>query len=282
LNRSIAPGVWTRLGVRFVRATLVVDRAYALADRVRSRLVLAVASSRWLDAYSSDVYGQMAASWARQPPSLYLWEDDALSRFFPSPPARLLVGAAGAGREALALASRGYGVVAFEPCERLRERLEHRAEAADSSPRIRVFHASYADLPDLTGPDGARFRLRDVGPFDGAILGWGSFSHIRTDQERLDVLRHVVAVTRGPILVSFNVQHDGPTARQDPGIVHRVKRLVRGSDADRFLMSVGYTHVFTRDELDGLVERAGLTMAHFSTTDAWPHAVLMPRSPNRA
>ena len=46
---------------------------------------------------------------------LYPWETDWFERRLPSPPASILIGAAGGGREAAALRDLGYQVRAFEP-----------------------------------------------------------------------------------------------------------------------------------------------------------------------
>src|SRR5687767_12754763 len=46
---------------------------------------------------------------------LWPFEERALERWFPRPPARVLVPGAGTGREVLALHQRGYQVDAFEP-----------------------------------------------------------------------------------------------------------------------------------------------------------------------
>jgi hypothetical protein len=64
-----------------------------------------------LDAYNALAYGHrrptsQAAKAFRD--ELFPWECAPFDVFFPSPPARVLIGGAGGGREALQLAARGY------------------------------------------------------------------------------------------------------------------------------------------------------------------------------
>ena len=56
-------------------------------------------------------------------------------RYFPPPPAHILVGGAGGGREAFALLERGYRVTAFEPSEALAASM---AAAADGRHLVRL------------------------------------------------------------------------------------------------------------------------------------------------
>ena len=85
---------------------------------MRSELVLAMAGDDVLDRYNDLMYSS-AGDYDPTSPEfldfLFPWEESVVERFFPRPPARVLVGAAGAGREAFALARLGYEVVAFEP-----------------------------------------------------------------------------------------------------------------------------------------------------------------------
>ena len=112
----------TAWAARAVRLTHLVDRAYRRFDRLRSALVVSFASDRFFDEYNSLAY---SATENYQPGSeafrsgLFDWEEDAVRRYFPAPPSRVLVGGAGGGREPFALADKGYVVVAFDPAEPL-------------------------------------------------------------------------------------------------------------------------------------------------------------------
>jgi len=69
--------------------------------------------------------------------TLYAWEEPWFGSRLPPPPAHILVGACGTGREAVALAARGYRVDAVEPAPEFVA--ESRRRLGD---RGRVFRAS--------------------------------------------------------------------------------------------------------------------------------------------
>src|SRR5262245_53039307 len=107
---------------RLVRSTVIVDRCYRLFDRLRSKYVLACAPDSFYDVYNDLTYSDQAIYRADAEvfrASLFEFEERAIARYFPPPPGTVLIGAAGGGREAFALARRGYQVVAFEPAARL-------------------------------------------------------------------------------------------------------------------------------------------------------------------
>lgn len=130
---------------------------------------------------------------------LYGWEERWFERRLPSPPASILVGAAGAGREAAALQSRGYDVHAFEPSRRAFEL----CKAALGETRTR--QASYQDLIEcaLHGKL-TSVELSSDTRFDAVLLGWGSFGHVLQRDERLELLRACDRIAPGgPILLSI-------------------------------------------------------------------------------
>jgi hypothetical protein len=129
---------------------------------------------------------------------LYAWEAQWFERRLPSPPASILVGAAGAGREASALRSFGYRVRAFEPSSsacRLCE-LTLGSELVDQ--------ASYQDfMATVLHAKETRLRLSREAKFDAMLLGWGSFGHVLRRADRLELLRACDQIAPGgPILLS--------------------------------------------------------------------------------
>jgi hypothetical protein len=129
---------------------------------------------------------------------LYPWETQWFDRRLPSPPASILIGAAGAGREAVALQSLGYWLHAFEPSEsafRLcRSRLG--SELVDQ--------ASYQDLiATVLREESTALRLGSSSRFDAVLLGWGSFGHVLRRADRSELLRACDRIApNGPILLS--------------------------------------------------------------------------------
>ena len=130
---------------------------------------------------------------------LYEWEQTWFERRLPPPPASILIGAAGSGREASALRKSGHRVHAFEPSASAFQLCETTlgAELVDQ--------ASYQDLiaTALHG-ESTPLRLTRESRFDAVLLGWGSFGHVLERANRLELLRacdHVVP--HGPILLSI-------------------------------------------------------------------------------
>ena len=117
---------------RLLHATRLVDRSFRKFEAARLELVLALASDRLLSKYNDLTYAHSEAyhpGSSRYRDALHPWEETVVSSHFPAPPSRVLIGAAGGGREAFALARRGYAVVAFEPSP-LADRMR-RARAPD-------------------------------------------------------------------------------------------------------------------------------------------------------
>ncbi len=129
---------------------------------------------------------------------LYPWETRWFERRLPPAPSTILVGAAGSGREALALQRLGYAVHAFEPSQsafdlcRTRLGPEH------------VDRASYQDLVTTILHEGStRLRIGRDTRFDAVLLGWGSFGHVLREGDRFELLRACDHVAPGgPILLS--------------------------------------------------------------------------------
>ena len=184
----------------------------------------------------------------------YAWEDAWFERWIPrilseagelgagasSPNGRrVLVGAAGAGREVIAMRERGYEVIAIEPSARLaalcRDRVrEHEAKSDDAhssdAPGVTVIEARYEEIEMSGGRppagDARAFFVRRaarllrtaraasglrpkaeaasaIGRVDAVILGLGSLSHVLDAQARtrlFEVLSEVCPT--GPILAS--------------------------------------------------------------------------------
>src|SRR5262245_26756375 len=100
-----------RLVARFVFATRRIDAAHSRFDSARSALLAGTLSDATLDhvndlAYASDPRYQRESDGFMI--NLFPTEEAVWREFLPSPPARVLVGGAGGGREVAALVERGY------------------------------------------------------------------------------------------------------------------------------------------------------------------------------
>ncbi len=268
-------------GARSILASRQIDRAYRFFDKFRSELVLAVASDAVLDRFNDLSYGETESY---RPDSqefrayLFPWEEQVVEQFLPPPPARILLGGAGGGREVFALAKKGYQIVAFEPSKALVESMVTRI-AAEGAP-VEVFQASYEDLPQLTAlhAETEKTNLEDLKPFDAAIVGWGSFSHLRTQENRIHALQAFANVTQGPIVVSFLSFGGGAHAS-------RLRRLLPGrfnqDSGNAFSAYIGFYHEMNEAEITAIAAQAQLKIIHLNTDSRdtnWPHAVLKPDS----
>jgi hypothetical protein len=267
-------GLFTNVAARMIYASYFVDRAARKFESLRTHLVLGLASETFLQTYGRVAFGNNRAYIAGDTgfrSGLFPWELAVLDRFFPPPPARLLIGGAGGGREVFPLLERGYQVVAFEPSVSLADSLlrntppEHRAQL-----EARV--GRYEDLPLLGATNGLPpLDLRQQPPFDAAILGWCSFSHVTTDAARVDALRRCAALTRGPILISY-FYTDPYTLDPNAGgwLAGRTARW----GASMFSPNVGYCRLLSDDDVKRMAEQAGLEVVFLEREKAWPHAIL--------
>jgi hypothetical protein len=256
-----------------IRATTLVDRAFYRFQQLRSLLVTAFASDGVLRAYNDLTYSRTAVYDAGRPQfreTLFNWERDLVERIFPAPPCRVLVGAAGGGREPLELAARGYHVTAFEPSSALARSMAERAEHTTAT--VDSLLGGYEDLPLLRRvATGEPVDLRELPRFQASLLGWSSFSHLREATARIATLRSFADLTDGPVVVSFYRRPRGPV--KVSWLRRHLDTLGRRNSGDSFTPAVGFFHGTSDEELEGEVRKAGLVLleACYDESDGhWP------------
>ena len=272
------PGSLTRFGARLVHSTTLIDRAYRRFDHLRSLLVLAFASESFLEAHCKLAYSAATTYRADSPDfrrGFFLWERQAVRDFFPAPPARVLLGGAGGGREAYALIEMGYTVVAFDPAPVLAASMREKARA-EYSGLLDAYCAGYEDLPIMPAtPDSPPVDLGKLPPFDAAILGWSSFSHLILDSARIAALTGFAALTRGPLLVSyFSEQAQLVPVPSGGGPLNALRRRAFRRGNAMFTTGIGYARLISEGELKEIAGRAGLRVVHVDSESGWPHAIL--------
>jgi hypothetical protein len=193
---------------------------------------------------------------------LFWWEQDAVDRLFPAG-GRVVVTAAGGGREVVALRQAGFDAVGYEVNDDLRRAGCSLLEEAGEPPCL---------LP--VGRD--EFPSVD-GRFDAGIVGWGGYMHIQGSAARVAFLSDFRrALNAGaPVLVSFAIRSgDGPYHRAVARVGSRLRRLrgLPGIELGDGLIP-HYVHWFTRGELAREAERAGFELAEWSGQD-YGHAVI--------
>ncbi|MRG97896.1 class I SAM-dependent methyltransferase [Polyangium spumosum] len=272
----------------WVRALLAADRlAHRLAtarEGLRDELLLA-----WIP--ETDRAALTAALYARQrtylpgghrfESGLFTWEKRALDApAFPRE-GRVLVGAAGAGREVVALLDRGYSVTAFDPCVDFVES----ARALVQNRRAKILLGSYDDLVAASeGRGGALASLAEPPSFDAVILGWGSLSHVLPASARLGLLRAVRTLApRAVVLTSFQLRHDTEAKTETKGRLRDALRRAfttmgapgRSEPGDQFFPDGGFFSYLSPDEIPRAAFEAGYEVALFEE-GPYPHALLAP------
>jgi len=193
---------------------------------------------------------------------LYDFEEEWFSRRLPSPPARVLVGGAGTGREAVALAERGYAVDAFDPIPGAVE--VARTRLGDAGIAVR---ASYQELGDAVtarrGPAACLAERR----YDAVLFGAASFIHVLADEDRARSIAAADALCpEGPVLLSRLWKSDRLGSRHARSVragklAGRLLGRLRGAPPCAVPIELGpgmgFVRKFTAAELESLAGSVG-------------------------
>lgn len=187
------------------------------------------------------------------------WELYAVERFFCSV-RRVLIGACGGGREAIALAERGFEVDAFDCNPDLVE-----CSQRMFGPATRVFYA----VPDQV-PEG-------IGNYDAFIMGWGAYSHILPRSSRIRFLQAIKAHLRpgAPVLISFMIRTEkGEIKFRLTRAIANFLRKLRFATGIELGDSISGTldHHFNRVELESELRECGFNLSLYSE-GFYAHAV---------
>jgi hypothetical protein len=189
------------------------------------------------------------------------WEAAAIEAYFP-PAGRVAVTGAGAGREVLALRSRGFDAVGFEPNLQLVE-----------SGRRLLSERGYERVLDSVSRD---CFPAAVGGCAAVVVGWGSYQCIPARARRIRFLGDAREAldTGAPVLLSFFTRSKSErapllTARL-ANIVRHVRRSERVEPGDT--LNPNFLHRFTREEIEDELSAGGFSLIHFAQ-EPYGHAV---------
>ena len=257
---SGAPGLTSaRL---YLRAQRFWTRALAGVDATLSGIALGLLSRRALQALDEEAYRRLTdyASDEHNLRGLFDWEEKAYGEFFYGR-RRIVILAAGAGREAIGLAARGHEVVAYE-CH------------------PDLLRAGAALLPRAAPGVSLQFLERDRAPTgiqaDAAIVGWSAYTLMIGRATRIALLRELAQVIPpgGPILLSFFPRPEGRRReRWVARIAGSIRWLRRGPPVEEGDdLKPKWLHKFTQAEVEGEIAAAGLIAACFSPAGEGRHA----------
>jgi hypothetical protein len=193
---------------------------------------------------------------------LNAWEDAALADYFAAC-GSVLVAGAGGGREVISLAREKLRVDGFE-CNPM---------LVDLAAKMLRDEPSCAAVL-LSETDAVPSRL---GVYDGAIVGFGVYSHIQGRTNRVRFLGEMSNhLTPGaPLLVSFAIRGESRRDRSAAAIARTIQRL-RGIDSDIEIgdtLAEVFNHRFTQDEIIGELREGGFDLLSFRPYP-FPHAIV--------
>ena len=260
LRDSVQPIASLQIGRRvdlFKRADRWFNRFVRLASALHEGFWLGCLSPEDLNALTASHYQQSHeySSAEHNRRGLFDWEVPVLERYFP-PRSRILVAAAGGGREVRALRRAGFHAEGFE-CS------------------LSLLRASDALFDQLGEPRGVILCAADevpAGPaiYNGLIVGWSAYTHIPTRRRRVGFLQGLRqrAFPGSPLLVSFFPRE---MSSHYENLAYRTaclcRFLFRGRKEPSELgdhLSGCFSHTFTREEVETEMSAAGFRLVHFS------------------
>ena len=245
-------------------------RAYGYSFRLLERmveLVHAVFAGAWLGILrpaqfdAVDQRHHMQSIFARADYNrrgLFAWEERCLERFPPT--GRILVIAAGGGREMLALARIGFAL-----------------DGCDCNPVLvalaKKLLASVECSVTVAGRDGL---VAPRPPYDAVVVGWGAYALMRGRVSRIRFLNSLRSVIRvdAPIMLSFPVRSARARApRVSRTVANALRRLQFREPIELGDDLRGYAiHRFSRGEVDFEVRQAGFELELYDEKE-YGHAV---------
>jgi hypothetical protein len=191
---------------------------------------------------------------------------------------RILLGAAGTGRELVTLTERGYEVVAFDPCAEFVE------AARTVAPNSQITVASYADVVRAASTgEGPLAFLRSGPQFDAIMFGWGSLSHVLPHAERVALFSALRKLApNAPVFVSFLFRPEsadfnrGRARKAFKRLFQRLGAPTTSEKGDHFSPYIGFFSALGKDDIDSLAAETGYDIVFFDA-GADAYAVFEPK-----
>jgi hypothetical protein len=291
-NRLVAPDINVRPnrpGPRHLFSKKLLTELFYVPRRFLEMVLIEVLTpeekgrlSRYLFNVFPKAPGHAVPFWGE---TLAPWEETWFRRRLPAPPARVLLGACGAGREVVALTKEGFHVDAFDPAPNL---VSSTKAAVGNKARILTFGYEELSAAVLDNTSGLASSLEKY--YDAVLLGWGSLTCLMDPTERTRLIRAIdLLCPKGPILASFwctnGFSPRKPTRRrterlgQALGVALAKLRGVRSeaSSQEYFLAHSGFGHVFAPEEIEQLGATIRRTVIWDSDDTDYSHVTFVPQ-----
>lgn len=238
----------TRTALRTNRA---LQATYGWVRGVHDGIVLGMASEAFLDALDHEYYEttQSYRDAGYNTSGLLPWEQQTVANHFPDS-GRICVVGVGGGREAFALADKGYTVEAYDPNEPLI--LEARSIRPPSC-QVRFDVLERCAVPST------------LAGCNALILGWGVYHSVRSERGRIALLEEAneMLPTGSPVLLSFQTRARGGsihhrTTYRLASAGRSLRRLPRPQYGD--MIAPVFVHQFSPGEIRMEIEAAGLDL----------------------
>lgn len=190
------------------------------------------------------------------------WEKNIIDQYF-SDCRSILLGAAGGGREVVALSRRNIQVDAFDPSPALVKSCQNLLAGEGICARVILAP------PDEVPPE--------LGIYDGLIVGWGGYIHVAGRENRIRFLKqfHSHASPGSPLLLSFLWRNE---ESKHFFWIYKIAQICRrllliGEPVELGDTLYGtFDHYFTREEIEQELTAAGFKLEYY-TDRPYGHAV---------
>lgn len=232
---------YSKFIARFFHLSLELHKkAYNFMDAVLSGFWLGIMSEKSLDLYDELHYNnsEKYADDNYNLSGLFEWEKERIEKYFSNAKDILLL-AAGGGRETVALIRMGYNVDSYECNKVLIEYGNVFLQKYNKDYKIKYLQKD--SVPDV------------IMKYDGIIIGWGAYSHIRGCRNRIAFLEKLQPLLNkeAPLMISFLINEKKGRQEKITKKVSDFFRFLRNKDkiepGDRLLAS--FVHYFTKQEI---------------------------------
>ena len=169
---------------------------------------------------------------------LFEWEKERIEKYF-SKSKKILLLAAGGGREALALIRMGFDIDSYE-CNKVLVDYGN-VFLEKYTKNFKIKYLSKDSTPDV------------VKKYDGIIIGWGAYSHNRGSKKRIVFLEKLQPFLNkdAPLIISFLTKEEKGRQERVTKKVADFFRSLRNQDkietGDR--LQASFVHYFTKEEI---------------------------------